>query len=31
LAKLTEKTEEDVKQDLFGEYLFEDDELHKRP
>ena len=31
LAKLTEKTEEDVKQDLFGEYLFTDDNLHKRP
>ncbi|MEA2047874.1 MAG: hypothetical protein U9O64_05435 [Campylobacterota bacterium] len=31
LAKLTEKTEEDVKQDLFGEYLFKDDNLHKRP
>ena len=31
LAKLTEKTEEEVKQDLFGEYLFEDDDLHKRP
>ena len=30
LAKLTEKTEEEVKQDLFGEYLFDDD-LHKRP
>jgi len=31
LAKLTEKTEEEVKQDLFGEYIFEDDILHKRP
>lgn len=31
LAKLTQKTEEEVKQDLFGEYLFEDDNLHKRP
>ena len=31
LAKLTEKTEEDVKQDLFGEYLFEGNDLHKRP
>jgi len=31
LAQLTEKTEEEVKQDLFGEYLFEDDDLHKRP
>ena len=31
LAKLTEKTEEEVKQDLFGEYLFENDDLHKRP
>jgi len=30
LAVLTEKTEEQVKQDLFGEYLFEDDTLHKR-
>ncbi len=29
LAKLTEKTEEEVKQDLFGEYMRED--LHKRP
>ncbi len=31
LAGLTKKTEEEVKQDLFGEYLFEDDNLHKRP
>ena len=31
LATLTQKTEEEVKQDLFGEYLFEDDNLHKRP
>jgi len=31
LAKLTEKTEKEVKQDLFGEYLFEKDDLHKRP
>ena len=31
LALLTQKTEEEVKQDLFGEYLFEDDNLHKRP
>ena len=31
LAKLTEKTEEEVKQDLFGEYLFKEDDLHKRP
>ncbi len=31
LAQLTEKTEEEVKQDLFGEYLFDDDNLHKRP
>jgi len=31
LAKLTEKTEEEVKQDLFGEYLFENDDFHKRP
>jgi hypothetical protein len=29
LAYLTQKTEEEVKQDLFGEYLNE--ELHKRP
>ena len=29
LAHLTQKTEEEVKQDLFGEYLNE--ELHKRP
>lgn len=29
LAKLTEKTEENVKQDLFGEYLSED--LHRQP
>jgi len=29
LANLTQKTEEEVKQDLFGEYL--NDELHKRP
>jgi len=29
LANLTRKTEEEVKQDLFGEYLSED--LHKRP
>ncbi len=31
LAKLTEKTEEDVKKDLFGQYLFNDEDLHKRP
>jgi len=31
LALLTQKTEEEVKQDLFGEYLFEDNDLHKRP
>jgi hypothetical protein len=31
LAELTQKIEEEVKQDLFGEYLFEDDNLHKRP
>jgi len=31
LAILTQKTEEEVKQDLFGEYLFEDEDLHKRP
>jgi len=30
LADLTQKTEEEVKQDLFGEYLFKDDNLHKR-
>ena len=29
LANLTQKTEEEVKQDLFGEYLRDD--LHKRP
>lgn len=29
LAKLTQKTEEEVKQDLFGIYL--DDDFHKRP
>jgi hypothetical protein len=29
LAHLTQKTEEEVKQDLFGKYL--NDELHKRP
>ena len=31
LALLTQKTEEEVKQDLFGEYLFKDEDLHKRP
>ncbi len=31
LAILTQKTEEEVKQDLFGEYLFKDEGLHKRP
>jgi hypothetical protein len=31
LANLTQKTEEEVKQNLFGQYLFEDDDLHKRP
>lgn len=31
LATLTQKTEEEVKQDLFGEYLFEANDLHKRP
>lgn len=31
LAKLTEKTEEEVKYDLFGEYLFENGNLHKQP
>ncbi len=31
LAKLTQKTEEEVKQDLFGKYLFDDGSLHKRP
>lgn len=30
LAQLTQKTEEEVKQNLFGEYLFDKD-LHKRP
>jgi len=30
LAQVTQKTEEEVKQDLFGEYLFDED-LHKRP
>jgi uncharacterized protein YqeY len=29
LADLTQKTEEEVKRDIFGEYL--PDELHKRP
>lgn len=31
LAKLTQQTEEEVKQDLFSQYLFEDEDLHKRP
>jgi len=31
LAHLTQKTREEVKQDLFGEYLFADEDLHKRP
>jgi len=31
LANFIQKTEEDVKKDLFGEYLFEDNDLHKRP
>jgi len=31
LALLTQKTEEEVKQDLFGEYIFESKDLHKRP
>ncbi len=31
LAKLTQQTNEEVKQDLFGEYLFESNDLHKRP
>jgi hypothetical protein len=31
LAYLIQKTEEEVKYDLFGEYLFEDDNLHKQP
>ena len=31
LAHLTHKTREEVKQDLFGEYLFADEDLHKRP
>jgi len=30
LADLTQKTEEEVKQDLFGEYLFGDGNLHHR-
>ena len=30
LAQLTKKTQEEIKQDLFGEYLF-DDNLYKRP
>jgi hypothetical protein len=31
LSDLTQKTQEEVKQDLFGEYLFEEDDLYKRP
>jgi len=31
LALLTQKTVEEVKQDLFGEYIFEEKDLHKRP
>ena len=31
LAALTRKTHEEVKQDLFGAYLFDADDLHKRP
>jgi len=31
IKDLAQKTEEEVKQDLFGEYLFEDNDLHKRP
>jgi len=31
LAILTQKTEEEVKQDLFGEYIFDSNDLHKRP
>ena len=31
LALLTKRTQEQVKQDLFGEYLFEENDLHKRP
>ena len=30
IRDLTQKTEEEVKQDLFGEYLFENTDLHKR-
>ena len=31
LAALTQKTHEEVKQDLFGAYLYDADDLHKRP
>ncbi len=31
LATLTQKTQEEVKQDLFGVYLYDADDLHKRP
>lgn len=31
LATLTQKTEEEVKHDLFSEYLFEDGNLHRQP
>jgi len=31
LATLTQKTHEEVKQDLFGAYLYDTDDLHKRP
>ncbi len=31
LAALTQKTHEEVKQDLFGTYLYDADDLHKRP
>ena len=31
LSDLTQKTVEEIKQDLFGEYLFEDDDLSNRP
>ena len=31
LAKIAQKTEEEVKQDIFGEYLLDEEDLHKRP
>jgi len=31
LATLTQKTHEEVKQDLFGTYLYDADDLHKHP